>query len=189
MKRIFIDLGSHVGESVKFFRKHHPQGNEFEIYCFEPLPANIEKLKAMNPVWNINIIEAAATNYTGKMRLFTGMSESGSLYSEKRTGGLDGKNAIKVDTIDFQMWLVSNINPNDYIIIKMNVEGSEYDIIPDFEDLMHNVDKWYIQWHYAKIKLPKHKHDEIKAMIPKDKLFPWGAMFGDAFVDEFKASL
>lgn len=190
MRRIFIDLGAHIGESVKFFRKHHPQGNEFEVFCFEPLPANIEKLKELD---NVTIIPKAAATYNSSRSFYTGLPESGSLSDKKRTGGLDGKTRIIVQTIDFTDWFYGILSrcPVSEIWLKMNIEGVEYDIIEKMYDreLIQFVHKWFVQWHYAKIELPKHKHDEIKHMIPQDKLFPWGAMFGSKFVDEFKQSL
>jgi len=193
MRRIFIDLGSHIGESVKFFRKHHPQGNEFEVFCFEPLPDNVAKLEAMKDVWNISIIPKAAATYNSSQSFYTGLSESGSLSDKKRTGGLDGKKRIQVDTIDFTAWF-NELVSGDYvpeIWLKMNIEGAEYGIIEKLHErgLIPFVHKWYLQWHWTKIALDKHKHDEIKYMIPQDKLFAWGAMFGDAFINEFKKSL
>ena len=35
-KKIFIDGGSHLGESVRKFRKEYDLNNEFEYYMFEP---------------------------------------------------------------------------------------------------------------------------------------------------------
>lgn len=194
MRRIFCDLGSHIGESVKFFRKHHPQGNTFEVFCFEALPDNIAKLEAMKEMWNIQIIHKAAATYNSCQSFYTGMSESGSLSDKKRTGGLDGKTKIIVQTMDFPAWfneLVQLSFSTPEIWLKMNIEGAEYDIIEKMHQmgLIPFVHKWYVQFHFSKIGMDKHKHDEIKRMIPQDKLFTWGAMFGSKFVDEFKQSL
>jgi FkbM family methyltransferase len=182
MRRIFLDLGAWDGTSTKFFRKHHPQGNEYEVFCFEPLPENIEKLKAMHEVWNINIIASACDIENGKAMFYTGLSESGSLMEEKRSGGLDGETGIEVKTFDFVDWLfelVSEDTPE--IILKMNIEGTEYRIIDKLYrcGLILYVKKWYVQWHYEKIGLHKEVHEAIKELIPEERLFSWGAMFKD----------
>lgn len=177
MRKIFLDVGGFDGCSTQFFRKHHPNADEFEIFIFEPLPENIEKLKELE---DVTVIPSAVTCYNGKISLYTGMSESGSVFQEKRTGGLNGKDFKKVNCIDFVDWFIENIEPEDYVIIKMNIEGSEYEIIQMMQDeyIIEWIDKWFVQWHYEKIKLHPGAHERIKAMIPPDKLYPWLAMFG-----------
>lgn len=193
MRRIFIDLGAHIGESAKFFRKHHPEGNTFEVFCFEPEPGNIEILEQLKDVWNLRIIPKAASYYNSTAKLYTGMSESGSLYQEKRTGGLDGETHVIVETIDFIEWL-NELVSSDYvpeIWLKMNIEGEEYEIIPRMHEfgLLKFVHRFYINWHWKKIGVPKELHDRIKAMIPEDKIFRWWAMFGEDNIQWFKDSL
>jgi len=176
MRRIFIDLGAWDGSSAEYFKAHHPEANQFEYFLFEPLPDNIKKLKKLQ---NVTIIPKAAATRTGKSKFYTGLSESGSVYKEKRTGGLDGKTCIEVDAIDFPGWL-DDLVGGEYseIWLKMNIEGAEYPII----DMLWNyglipfVHRWYVQWHWDKIGIDREEHYRIKRLIPAEKLFPWFAM-------------
>lgn len=188
MRRIFLDLGSHIGESIEYFRLHHPEADQFEYFCFEPLPENIKELSKLQKV---TIIPMAAYIEDSRTKLYTGLSESGSMSSLKRTGNLDGKTHIVVDTMDFPNWLHELTN-GDYvpeIWLKMNIEGAEYPIIEKMRmfGLIPFVHRFFIQWHYQKIGMDVEDHDKIKAMIPEEKLFPWLAMLGG--VEWFKKSL
>ncbi len=173
MRKIFLDLGSHVGESVRYFRKHY--GTEHEIFCFEPLPDNIKALKQID---GIMVMPYAASTFDGSAQFYTGLPQSGSLSDQKRTGGLDGKTHIQVKTIDFAYWF-KDLVTGDYvpeITIKMNIEGAEYEVLNKFElwGLFPFVHRWHINWHYKKIGLDKSEHDRISNLIEWES---WPAMF------------
>jgi len=177
MRKIFCDLGSWDGTSVRYFRKHYDPNHEYEVICFEPLPENIEKL---NKIEGITIIPSAVSYYYGKALFYTGLSQSGSLYKAKRTGGLDGKTAIEVDVISFPEWFMENIVHESApyvpeITIKMNIEGAEYAIIDSMDHLglLPFVNRWFINWHYAKCGIAKETHDRISGLIKSE---PWKAM-------------
>ena len=133
MRRIFLDVGGHKGESTTFFRKHHPEADQFEYFIFEPLPGNIVHCANLD---NVTIIPKAASVIDGKAMLYTGLPESGSLSDQKRSGGLDGETGIKVETTNFPRWL-NDLVLGDYvheIWLKMNIEGEEYAILDLLDD-------------------------------------------------------
>jgi len=184
MRNIFLDCGSWNGCSVNFFRANYPEGMDYEVFCFEPLPENIEKLKRLK---DVTIIEKAVSDKTGILRFYKGLSQSGTLFIEKTTGEVDKNNWIEVLTVDLSRWIELNLNENDNIILKLNVEGAEYSII---EKMYNNgtisyIDKFYIQWHWSKIGLSKAEHERIKAMLPF-KEHSWDAMLNK--VDKFKST-
>src|SRR5690606_9112251 len=41
-QRVFVDFGANIGISAAYFLSRNPQAY---VYCFEPLPENVEKLK------------------------------------------------------------------------------------------------------------------------------------------------
>lgn len=179
MRKIFIDLGGHVGESVRYFRKHHDPNNEFEIFSFEPLPENIDKLDKID---GVRVMPYACSTYDGYANFYTGLPESGSLSSNKRTGNLDGKTCIKVKVINFPRWFADLLRDSEQnyvpkIIIKMNIEGAEYDIIRRMDKWgqIPFVSKWYVNWHWDKIGMSREAHDEVRNIVPKS--MQWKAMF------------
>jgi len=178
IRKIFLDLGAHIGESVHYFRKHY--GTEHEIFCFDPLPENIEQL---NQIDGIMVMPYAVSDYAGVAKFYIGLPQSGSLSDQKRTGGLDGDSHINVKVLDFAYWLRDFIwmiavdgSSLPCITVKMNIEGAEYEVLDKLSawGLLSSVNKWYIQWHWKKIGLDKAEHDRISSLIEWE---PWGAMF------------
>lgn len=44
---------------------------------------------------------------------------------------VDVNNPLTIETINFSKWIVDHINPNDYLIVKMDIEGGEIEVIKD----------------------------------------------------------
>lgn len=183
MIKVFLDIGAHKGESVDFFRKHHPQGTEFEYYCFECDKRNIEILRERN---DIHLIEGAAWVSDEPVKYYFGVDDGGTMYGGKTTGEITSNNWYMVNGIDLasfikRIWA-------DYIVIKMNCEGAEYNIIPHLEqnNIINCIDKWYIQWHWQKIGLSEAQHNKVAGMIPE--FWEWQVYDQSLFIDTFKKS-
>ena len=56
---------------------------------------------------------------------------------------------IEVESIDLSKWIIENFDRNDLIVLKMDVEGAEYKILPKrFEDGSVNyINYAFIEWH------------------------------------------
>lgn len=184
--KVFLDVGAYDGMSAEFFRRYHPQGNEFKIYSFECDKRNIEKLRKRT---DITLIEKAVWVNDGKMAYFYGKDDGGSLYGTKNTGGISQQNRYEVDAIDLGRWIRMTFTDDDYIILKLNVEGVEYDIIPHLNtmNLLPWIDKWFIQWHYEKVGISKEKHDYTHSLI---SWYPWECQLGfESFAPKFLKAL
>lgn len=173
MRKIFIDAGANDGCSVRRFRQEIDPNNNYEIYSFEIDPDfancfnNFPKLTFFNKaVWIRDGIEKF-------YRSFAKEKDGGSLIKTKRTGNLDKENPIFVETIDFSKWIKNSFSRNDYIILKMDIEGAEYKVISKMLDdnTFDYMNELWIEWHWNKIKLSEDKHDELvnKISIPIKK--------------------
>jgi FkbM family methyltransferase len=164
-RKIFLDVGAWQGNSVSFFREYFLEASEFEIFCFDPLPENIEALKLIS---DIHIIEAAAWSSNGEENLYLGASQGVSMYADKKTGYVDPENKIIVHTIDFAEFIILNFNKEDEIWLKLNVEGAEYEIIPHLykNNLIDWFDRIYVKWHSEKIPSLQVVDKEVRAMVP-----------------------
>lgn len=188
MRKIFLDIGGWNGKSSIFFRENHPEGDSFEIFMFECDKQNIESIKSKN--LKITLIEKAAWCFNKKVKYYYGNNDGGSLYSTKKTGKINPKNFYEVDAIDLAEFIINNFNKDDYIIIKMNCEGAEYELIPHLQknNIIDWINKWYIQWHWSKIGLDELTHNNIKKLIPKS--FEWECQTNEQlFITKFKQSL
>lgn len=169
MRKFFIDCGAWTGCSINYIKEHYP---DFKIYSFEPLPENLMKLEKYD---DIVLFNKAVWDSNGFTKFFKGLSESGSLYGNKKTGNVDKNDYITVETIDLSQWIKDNFHKDDYIVLKLNVEGAEYKILDKMyrDGTLDMISEYYVQWHWNKIDYPKDEHDRISSMILWK---PWNVM-------------
>jgi FkbM family methyltransferase len=188
MRKIFLDIGAYNGVSAEFFLANHPQADEFEIYSFECDKRNIEIIESKN--LPITLIEAAAWSRDGYVDYYYGKDDGGTMYPQKNTGNINPKNKFYTECIDLAGFIRNNFIKSDYIILKLNCEGAEYELIPHLKskNIIDWINKWYIRWHVEKIGIDFKLHETIQSMVPK--YYDWRCQGGDPdFIDIFKNSL
>lgn len=166
-RKVFVDIGGHLGETVRRFYREMPDANEYEIHSFEPdletfklLDANIGHIK------NVNLINAMMGTRDGMVDFFVGrdnQNEGGTSLRGKQTGRVNYEKPTKVESINLARWLKSNVN-GDSVILKMNIEGGEYDLMEMILDEDLPIDKCFIQLHAHKFKhgLQRQRFQEIE---------------------------
>ena len=163
----FIDAGANNGCSARVFRKKYDPTNSFHIYSFEIDP---DFKDCFIDIPNLTFINKAVWVENGVMPFYRSgrvCRDGGTLLKEKITGELDLHNPIQVETIDFSEWFLHNFNSDDYIILKMDIEGAEYVVLEHMLDTkaFALVDELWIEWHYAKVGISKKRHDALVSRI------------------------
>lgn len=180
MRKVFIDLGVMDGRSLKFFYENHPEGPEFYYYGFECMPRNLVDLPSKlfsysrDLMEKVIIVPKAAWTYRGHVRFYTGKLDGSSVRPDKTTGRINHENYTDVECLDLADFIRSRFSPEDEIIIKMNVEGAEYQLIRHLHSngLIPWINKWYVCWHQHKLSdMPISEHEEVQSLLPK--WFPW----------------
>jgi FkbM family methyltransferase len=61
----------------------------------------------------------------------------------------DWSDPVLVECIDFSQWIKNNFSKEDYIFVKMDIEGSEYKILPKMIDdgSINYINDLAIEWH------------------------------------------
>lgn len=163
MKHTFIDCGSHLGESIENFRKTDLYRNyNWIIYSFEPHPILFDQLydkfKNDNEITLSNkaiwIKNNEIINFYQRHTKFYNNGSS-SLMQNKKTGGLDINNPLKVSSINFTKWLLSNLNKNSYNILKIDIEGAEYAVLNDMlnSNIFKYINHLFIEFHNIKVNI------------------------------------
>ncbi len=167
IKTLFLDCGAWTGCSINLAKILFDNPT---IICFEPDPRNHKALEK----YNIKLHKCAVWDKESLSKLYLGLPQSNSLFKEKTSGDVNKNNFITVPTIDLSKFILDYKNA-EKIIIKLNVEGAEYDIIEKMhkDNTLKYVNQWYIQWHWNKINVGKKRHDYISSLI---KWEPWNAM-------------
>ncbi len=170
--KILIDCGANRGQSVEQFRKLFPADHtEFVIYCFEP---HIEAAAKIDLAPNHGAVFAkAAGTADGRVDFFPGPSTLGStLYGDKITGSISSE-PVKVPAVDLSQFLKDKSRPDDYVVLKLNVEGAEYPILRRMlvDGTLALIDRLYVAWHHAKIpSINEATHEQLVAEIEQTGL-------------------
>jgi FkbM family methyltransferase len=138
-KRIkIIDCGSNIGMSLLYFKMNY---NNCEIVAFEPDQKNYELLESNTNKWkfsNISINKKAIWKENGEI-------------SFSNSGNLGGKIDHSTNSAD-QTNLVPTIRLKDLLIekidlLKIDIEGAEYEVIKDCKDDLHCISNLFIEYH------------------------------------------
>jgi FkbM family methyltransferase len=154
MKYIFIDGGARVGESIEYLLDKRPELIGSDVYMFECNPAHFEtlhNLKEINKNYNFIIKEYALWIENTTKMFFISVDRWGDLgctLKPEKKEKLDLERPLFVNCIDITEF-INTLNENDYIILKLDVEGAEYDILEYMiaNGSIHKIKELYIEFH------------------------------------------
>lgn len=154
-KNIYIGAGCYsIYYILDFLNKSNRK--DWKIYLFEPSPRNIKKIKKeINKINNLDIklYEVAVFDQNIKKKLYEGKwrSQSPTLLLEKYRY-VNYENFSEVECIDFNEWIVNNLNKEDYVYMDMDIEGAEYYVLPHLikNGTINYFDELKIEFHCKK---------------------------------------
>ena len=127
MAKIFLDIGGHRGESSLAAAKY-----DFDIiHLFEPSPKTHAALTELDPRVQVHQFGLWKTDVDAPLYHGPG-TQSSSLYSDKRNVDPTVSDVVKLKRASD--WIRDNTSPDDFIVLKVNVEGAEMEIFRDLED-------------------------------------------------------
>jgi len=178
--KIFVDCGSNLGQGYEEIKILEKIDCSWDIEMFEPSPECFKHLKSKYKEDNFNINNKAVYTSSGKKEFHFTQSLSGEVcYTSQGSKLGEVKNLftnrnnlytlsepIIVETIDLSDF-INKLN-YEYICLKLDVEGSEYDIISRMMETssLKKVNKLYVEFHnYAIDYDKKSKYDKIRSDI------------------------
>ena len=173
---VYIDLGAFRGLYIKRFRKSSMYQAGCKIYAFECNPY----LQNFNYGNDVTKISSIAWIYDGKLDFYISKKhpsvvQGSSVYKAKRTGNLDKEHPRKISCIDFSKWITDNFQKEDNIVLKMNIEGAEYDILEKMiiDRTIEYIDTLFVQFHWQRIGVDIFRHNKLVLELKKHpiKLF------------------
>jgi FkbM family methyltransferase len=169
MKKYFIDVGGWNSTSARVFRKLYDPECKYKIYTFEPEP---DFYKFYTDLANHELIQAAAWIEDGTIEFYRENKKSsklgGTLLTNKTSGHLNYKQPYKVKSVDLSNWLLTNFQPEDKIILKMDIEGAEYQVIPKMvvDGSIHRLRTLMVEWHWRKLKgMTEEEHLVVENLV------------------------
>ena len=178
-RKIFLDCGANRGQSIIAAKKQF--GSDTEIYSFEAVSVLYNKLVDKwnndpkvhlynNIVWDKEDIV--------KIYISTEWSDASTLYLEKSDRKIDKNIYNEIKSIDLSDFIKTNFDPNDYIILKLDIEGAEYDVLYHLiqTGVLSYVNELWGEWHLDKfprdyiINNLGYKQDAIYSKLEELKL-------------------
>ncbi|TPX72810.1 hypothetical protein SpCBS45565_g00112 [Spizellomyces sp. 'palustris'] len=173
---IFIDLGANRGDSIRVFQKepgskwvqdfpkpYFFEYSDFECYLFEANPLftkDLEETKTFyaekeQPV-KVHIhpgtIVSTKDGFT-EMAIDTLSVENdfwgSSIYQWSDDGKENKKGTTKLPSVNFSKFLIKNFRKEDYVVVKMDIEGAEYEVLPHLVETgaYKLIDVLLVEWH------------------------------------------
>lgn len=176
MRQVFLDCGAHCGCSRRKWNELHPG---YEIFSFEADPELCDI--------NSNLVNAAVWIEDGEQAFYKFGIDGGSSLKKERADIMKIRKpnyypleVIRVPTIDLNKFILDNFSKDDYIILKLDIEGAEYQVIPNLIQggAISLIKEFYIEWHDVRVGvLPQVTQDlttqlAIRGITPK----LWDAM-------------
>lgn len=152
MSRYFIDCGAHCGESV--LRAKRQFGLDTHIISFEAVPEladSLSKLYAEDDY--VDVVNAAVwiKDDTIDINICPAFTDGSSILRTLNDNHL--AKTVKVPCVDISSWIKNSFSAEDYIILKLDIEGAEYSVLEKmYEDgTLSMVNELWGEWHYGHI--------------------------------------
>tara|TARA_R100001510_G_C7633752_1_gene192262 strand:+ start:311 stop:976 length:666 start_codon:yes stop_codon:yes gene_type:complete len=186
-KNVFFDGGANKGQSLQAFMKNWPNSKNFEIHCYEPdrLALDVTKKLVQSEFRefknNIHTFRKAVWIKDGEIDFFTKApaSEGNTILYEKVKK--ENRSFIKkrVECMDLSKWIEKNIKPEDFFILKLDIEGAEYKVVEhlDQSGVLPLIDVFFLEIHGLKCNKSFDESMKIVETLNNHNLVPysWGA--------------
>ncbi|KAJ3062544.1 hypothetical protein HDU98_001570 [Podochytrium sp. JEL0797] len=185
---VFIDLGANKGDSYeamlgvgkKFNYSYacppHHKPSDFEAHLFEANPTfNIDLVKIRdqyNKKENVFIYPSTVVYTRDEIIPFfvdTRNHDHDFWGSSISLAHPDVEEAGRKDmlAVDIGRFIMMNFVPSDFVVVKMDIEGAEYDIIPHLLETgaYVNIDYMYVEYHGFAVAEDPAKDARVKAAM------------------------
>ncbi|KAK9049114.1 hypothetical protein SSX86_031920 [Deinandra increscens subsp. villosa] len=156
---VYIDVGarSYGSSIVSWFKKQYPKQNKtFDIYAIEADTHFHDQYRNKKGVtllpyaaWVRNESLVFEINQTpGDENVVKGRG-MGRIQPVKSGGGIVGSTDV-IQGFDFADWLKNTVTEKDFVVMKMDVEGTEFDLIPKLIESggICLIDEVFLECHY-----------------------------------------
>lgn len=160
--KYLIDCGSHFFEGLKKLNSIYSFDSSWFIYSFEANPNTFKQSLIHKPNFqNFKHINAAISNYNGTTTIHceasqNGCGEGSNILIDPPAKDIQYHHSFSytsypVIMYDISSW-IDQLEDVDFLVIKMDIEGSEYDVLPRLLDIKTKINVLYIEFHHRFFK-------------------------------------
>ena len=156
MNKYFIDCGAHCGESILSAKQRF--GINTNVISFEPIPGLAKQLQEIhqdNPTVQIQNSAVWVNDELKTFHLSEEYTDGSSLLDS--LNNLRKEHSITIPCFDLSSWLAESFDKDDYIILKLDIEGAEYQVFSKMIDdgTINLINEFWGEWHDMKISDPE----------------------------------
>ena len=139
--KVILDIGANIGVTSIYYANRYPDAR---IYAFEPVPANYALLeKNLKEYKNAKAYNMALGAEDGELDIYASESKDNYGGASFKELGVEKASKIKVKRANAAK-LLKEIAPGDIDLIKIDTEGSEFDILTSIDRKMLSKVKWIV---------------------------------------------
>lgn len=135
---LIIDCGTNIGMSIIYFKQLYPDaqivGFEADEYIYDFLKRNVESYNFRD----VQIINEAVYNRIGKFSFFNEGGAGGRIEQDDNVKSYKNVSAVRLRTY---------LENKKIDFLKLDIEGAEYEVLKDCEDLLINIDHIFVEYH------------------------------------------
>ena len=95
------------------------------------------------------------------------------MISEKRNSDFyEWHQDIEIESIDISNWIKTNLSEQDLIVMKLDIEGSEYNVLEKMisDGSINYINKLFVEWHDYQLENKEIEKEKIKAILKEKKI-------------------
>lgn len=141
---LILDCGANIGCTVLNYKRQFPRAR---IVAFEPDPQFAPILRRnleANGVQGVKVVEAAVWSTDGELRWFSEGADGSHVLA-----GPAGSEGVRVQGVDLARYLSEPVD-----LLKLDIEGAEYHVIPHLGERLRNVKNILVECHIDQSTVP-----------------------------------
>ncbi|KAJ5364855.1 uncharacterized protein N7496_010568 [Penicillium cataractarum] len=142
-----FEANPHFNAALLHAKERHVElGVQVEIY-----PSTVADIKDGTRIFYLDTVNTAHD--------FWGSS----IYASHPDVVRSKNNGTELSTVNLSRWLLMNTLPRDFVVVKMDVEGSEYELVPHMAEMGVSavLDYLLVEWHPSVIDKADLPEDEV----------------------------
>jgi FkbM family methyltransferase len=160
--RIFLDIGAHEGETLSVAKDERWRFDR--IVCFEPAPACWPAIDALADS-RVELARFGLWKQDDSLVLHNVGQIGASMSDDKDTStGVDATCEFR----DAGKWFATNLDPEDEVFAKINVEGAEADVVRRLAETGTLALIDHLMIHFDVRKVPSLRHREVECRTHLD---------------------
>ncbi len=176
MKTIFLDCGTNKGQGFDSLSSKYELPEDTEVYMFEPNLKCFEIIKEKYPnynllnkaVWNADEIKLLNVEFCpiekdyvgGATNILTNNFKKPKYIKKEHMKQWPPDKSQETECIDLSNFIQTNFKMDDYIYLKLDIEGAEYEVLDKtiIDGTLPYIDTIIVEWHERIRKTTKHSN-------------------------------